>query len=550
MEKTFGKISYNTEHSRWELTEVLPHVCIKLKAIFPKIPKTGSEPFVLADLPETCIEMMWFMERYPLRSSDADMKRLKAGKKEHISFVNELEKIMMPDYIPVDMHLKAGEKRDYQISGKDLYMKARRLLLGDDIGLGKTVVAILSMLHKETLPCCVVVQTHLPKQWQSKVQEFTDLRVHIIKGTKPYNLPEADVYITSYSKLAGWIDVFKTSFFKSAVFDEIQELRIAGSQKYQGGMALSESVEYCLGMSASPVYNYGDEIYHVLNLIKRGCLGFFNDFQREWCNYGRKVENPQALGTYLRDNFLMLRRTRKDVGKELPPINKIIHVVEHDEDEMSKVSDLARALAVKVTSGTFMERGMAGRELDLLLRQATGVSKAKGVAAYVKILLENNVPVVLAGWHRAVYDIWNRELAEYNPVMYTGTESPAQKEKAREDFISGKTNLFIISLRSGVGLDGLQQRCSTVAIGELDYSPKVHDQLIGRLDREGQASDESVTAIFLVSEDGSDPPIIDLLGIKASQAHGINDPLDAMPDQVSDDSRIKMMAELYLSKNN
>jgi CO dehydrogenase/acetyl-CoA synthase gamma subunit (corrinoid Fe-S protein) len=126
---------------------------------------------------------------------------------------------------------------------------------------------------------------------------------------------------------------------------------------------------------------------------------------------------------------------------------------------------------------------MASRDLDMLVRKATGVSKARGVAAYVKILLENNIPVILAGWHRDVYDIWLNELAEYKPVMYTGTESPAEKEKSKMAFVNGETNLFIISLRSGIGLDGLQQRCSTVVIGELDHSPKVHDQLIGRADR-------------------------------------------------------------------
>lgn len=133
--------------------------------------------------------------------------------------------------------------------------------------------------------------------------------------------------------------------------------------------------------------------------------------------------------------------------------------------------------------------------------------------------------------------------------MYTGTETAAQKEKAKQDFIDGKTNLFIISLRSGVGLDGLQFRCKMVVIGELDWSPKVHEQLIGRVDRDrGDEPGQQVTAIYLTSNCGSDPLIIDLLGLKSSQSHGILNPLMAAAPQHSDESRIKLLAQQYLDK--
>lgn len=311
-------------------------------------------------------------------------------------------------------------------------------------------------------------------------------------------------------------------------------------------MNLSRNVEYCCGLSATPIYNYGDEIFNVLDVIKEGSLGERFGFMREWTNFGRVVKNPEALGTYMRENFLMLRRTRAEVGRELPPINKIIHTVGYDHNQVEKLEEIAAQLAIRTTTGSFVERGQAGRELDIMVRQATGVSKAKEVAAYVKILLENNEPVVLAGWHRDVYSVWLEELAEYKPVMYTGSESPAAKEKSKQAFINGETNLFIISLRSGIGLDGLQKRCKIVVIGELDWSPKVHDQLIGRIDRDGQP--DQVTAIFLVSDFGSDPLIVDMLALKSSQSHSIINPLEAVAPQFSDESRIKLLAQRFLDK--
>ncbi len=545
--RTYGNLYYvKDKKSYWTITDAEPHICIKLKAIFTKIALTHTK-FNFPDNPENCHDLLWFMERYPLSISEGDLSLLKRRKKKHVTDINDIERLLLPDYTPATRKLKEGcDARNYQLVGKDVYLKVKRLLIGDDIGLGKTLIGILSCLHPETLPCVIVVQTHLPTQWKNEIEKFTDLSVHIIKGTKPYNVPKSDIYIIKYSCLMGWIDLLRKGLGKSCILDEIQELRRSESAKYEAAKALADNVEYCLGLSATPIYNYGDEIFNVLDIIKPGSLGTRNEFQREWTGYSNVVTDPKALGTYLRENFLMLRRTRAEVGRELPPINTIIHTVNYDHDAADKAEDIATQLAIKVTSGSFMERGQAARELDIFMRQTTGVSKAKEVAEYVKILLENKEPVVLAGWHRDVYDIWLNELSAYKPVMYTGSETPVQKEAAKKAFIDGETDLFIISLRSGIGLDGLQKRSKIVVIGELDWSPKVHDQLIGRLDRDGQA--EQVTAIYLVSEYGSDPLIIDMLGLKSSQSHSIINPLTAVAHQHSDDSRIKLLAQQFLQK--
>lgn len=546
--KTYGKIEHKDDG--WAITAARPHVCIKLKSVFAKIPKNSVLPFKFKNTAENCSDLLWFMTRYPLEISPRDFDKLHEGKDQYSKLLEEREQVFLPTYVPKEVKLRDGEQpRDYQLRAADLHYLTNRLLLGDDVGLGKTLSGILTFHTPGTSPGLVVVQTHLTRQWKHEIERFTHMRVHIIKGTKPYSLPEADVYVMKYSCLNGWVDVFETGFFKSVVFDEIQELRRDESQKYKSAKVLCNAVEFCLGMSATPIYNYGDEIYNVLNLIKPECLGDRQDFLREWCSQrglNHIVKDPDALGTYLRDNHLFLRRTWAEVGKELPPVNKIIQYVGYDDGEVKKADELARQLAMKVLNGSFLEKGQAAREFDMLMRHATGVSKAREVAEYVKILLESKEPVVLAGWHREVYDIWLHHLSEYNPVMYTGSESEAQKEKAKQAFINGETNLFIISLRSGIGLDGLQKRCRIIVVGELDWSPQVHAQLIGRIDRPGQ--EDQVTAIFTVSEYGSDPVIMDILGLKASQSHSILNPLTAPVQHGSDDSRIKIMAEKFLNK--
>lgn len=544
--RTYGAISLDSAENRWVISACEPHVAIKMKQLFPRIPRSGPTPYNLDNTLENCRELEWFLTRYPFEISDDDLSYMCDGKLKQIAKMEELDQILKPEYIPRTFPLKKP-LREYQAVGVELYLAHQRLLNGDETGLGKTVEGIASFCDPRTLPAVVVCQTHLPTQWKNEIGQFTDLKVHVIKGTKPYSLPPADVYILKYSCLAGWVDTYSMGIFKSVVFDEVQELRRSESAKYQGGKALAESVQFALGLSATPIYNFGDEIFNILNLLKDGCLGEWSDFQREWCGWSNQVKNPKALGAYLRENHLFIRRTRAEAGRELPPVNKIVYTVDHDEKEVEKVEDVARMLAIRTRTGSFVDRGQAARELDLLMRHATGVSKAKSVAAYIRVLLESGESVLLAGWHRDVYDIWLKELKEYNPLMYTGSESPAQKEKTKQAFIDGESKLMIISLRSGIGLDGLQKRCSIVAFGELDWSPQVHHQVTSRVDRDGQP--DQVTAIYLVSEYGSDPVLTDLLALKSSQSRDIIDPNNCLEVQHSDESRIKLLADRVLQKS-
>lgn len=219
--RTYGKLYLDEDKKRWHIKDAEPHICIKLKAVFTKIKPWATQPFTFDNKPEVCHDLLWFTERYPLSISDADQALMKRQKKQHINNINELETIMLPDYKPRELKLKEPfDARPYQLSGVDVYMKCKRILIGDDIGLGKTLIGILSCLHPGTLPCMAVVQTHLPKQWQKAIEMFTDLKVHAIKGTKPYDLPSADIYLMKYSCLRGWTNIFQTGMFKAAIFDE------------------------------------------------------------------------------------------------------------------------------------------------------------------------------------------------------------------------------------------------------------------------------------------------------------------------------------------
>lgn len=561
IERKYGKIHLSQDGKNWIITEMEPHVSIKLKQFFNRIPKHSALPYTIINTDENCNDLLWFMDRYPLDISAGDHKKMHGQRVNFAEYINKTEHIFTKEYVPRETHFIDGyHLRNYQSQAFDMYMIVKRLLVGDDLGLGKTVVGIASMLQAECSPTAVVCQGHLRSHWEEQIAKYTNLRVHLIKKAKAYDLPEADVYVFKYTSLSGWTEFFQTGFFKNAIFDECQELRRSESDKYYSCKVLSKSVEYCLGLSATPVYNYGSEIYNVLNCIKDNCLGDSESFYTEWCrsaggyvysSNGRSiaVSDPKALGAYLREQRLVLRRTRAEVGMELPPVNKQIIYVEHNDDDVDESEELAKQLAIGIFTGSYQERGQAALEFDIRLRQSTGLGKARAVATAVKLLLESGEKILLAGWHREVYDIWLKMLADYNPVMYTGSESERQKKEAKERFVNGDSRVMFMSLRSGVGVDGIQFVCNNVAFGELDHSPKVHEQFIARSDRPGQ--ENKVNAYFFVSDYGSDPVMLERLGLKNYQSTNIMNPFEtSVKENYSDDSRIKEMAKQFLKKHN
>lgn len=440
--------------------------------------------------------------------------------------------------------------RDYQKTAVELLLEAKSLLVGDDVGLGKTAVAFGAVAEGQT-PAVVVCQTHLQNQWKREAEKFLDgPKVHIVKSRKKYDLPDHEILIVPYSKLGAWGP--ELNGYKLAVYDEAQELRKRDTAKRDGAVCLSEAVETRLSLTATPVYNYGDEIWSVMDITAPSALGSFDEFVREWTvpwgqgNY--RVKDPKALNSYLIRDSLMIRRKREEVGRELPPKTKVVQTVEYDKSRLAQMEDEFLELAKVIVSGSFTDRGKATRELSLKLRQQTGIAKAPAVADVVADLVESGEYPVVFGWHREFYSVLQNQLAKkgIKSCLYTGSETPKQKEEAVESFRKGFVDVFIMSLRSGAGLNGLQERASIAVFGELDWSPQVHHQAEGRLARDGQKN--NVTSLFLVADGGSDPVIANLLGLKNEQASGImGDKIEAEASEVVE-QRGKALAEELLKR--
>ena len=517
----YGTLSYNRRSKCWTIKGE-PCVTEMAARLFPGSERRRGEARFTANR-RIIGDVNWLMMRYPLEIEPRDRelwKKALAQAREHVLLRMNAEKLPRRSTPPEGTF--EGELREFQKEGLSFLLANPRTLLADEMGLGKTVQALACLAAAKEFPALIVVPPHLLRNWQTEITRFLRLegkpaRVCVLTGLKPYQPPEADVYIIHYLLLRGWKQALPQMGFKAVVFDEIQELRHGGTEKYSAASLLAEECERVIGLSGTPIYNKGSEIWNVVNILDYHCLGDWESFTRAWCDgYGNHlVRNPALLGEYLRREGLILRRTKEEVLAELPPKRRLVQEIDSDDkvyrELMRPVMDqLGSLLALHPDA---RERALLEEQVGRGERQATGVAKAPFVAAFVRALEDSGEKVLLFAHHHAVMDIYRRELAAYRPVFITGRESTTQKEEAVARFMEGKTNLCVISLRAASGLN--LQRASCVVFGELDWSPAVHSQAEDRAHRMGQK--DSILCYYLVAPQGSDRDMQDALGLKVSQ---------------------------------
>lgn len=517
----YGTLSYNRRSKCWTIKGE-PCVTEMATRLFPGSERRRGEARFTANR-RMIGDVNWLMMRYPLEIAPRDRelwKKALAQAREHVLLRAQAEKLPRRSTPPEGTF--EGELREFQKEGLSFLLANPRTLLADEMGLGKTVQALACLAATKEFPALVVVPPHLLRNWQTEIARFLRIegkaaRVCVLTGLKPYQPPEADVYVIHYLLLRGWKQVLPQMGFRMVIFDEIQELRHGGTEKYSAASLLAEGCERVIGLSGTPIYNKGSEIWNVVNILDYHCLGDWESFTRAWCDgYGNHlVRDPALLGDHLRREGLILRRTKEEVLTELPPKRRLVQEIDSDDkvyrELMRPVMDkLGSLLALHPDA---KERAMLEEQVGRGERQATGVAKAPFVAAFVRALEDSGEKVLLFAHHHAVMDIYRKELAAYHPVFITGRESTGQKEEAVARFMEGRTNLCVISLRAASGLN--LQRASCVVFGELDWSPAVHSQAEDRAHRMGQK--DSILCYYLVAPQGSDRDMQDALGLKVSQ---------------------------------
>ena len=547
----YGTLSYNRRSKCWTI-KAEPCVTELAKRLFPGCDGRGRGVARFTAHRRIVGELNWLMQRYPLEIKEADRARWESALDEAREYAVRREQARtQPETAEPPKETFSGELLPFQKQGLAFLLASRRCLLADEMGLGKTVQALAFLAASSAYPAVLVVPPHLIRNWQRELERFLSpdgrLRVHVIRGLKPYPLPEADVYIIHYLLLRGWKDVLPEQGFRTVIFDEIQELRHNGTSKYSAASLLSEACENAIGLSGTPIYNQGGEIWNVVNILDFHFLGDWESFSREWC-YGYNsamVAKPELLGEHLRREGLMLRRLKSEVLTELAPKRRLVQEIDWDDAVYRELmKPVAEQLRLLRATDDPSRRALIEDAICQQQRQATGVAKAPFVCAFVKALVESGERVLLMAHHHAVMDIYKRELRALHPGFITGRETDKQKDAAVSAFMSGKSNLVCISLRSASGLNLQQATC--VVFGELDWSPAVHSQAEDRAHRIGQT--DSLLCYYLVSPRGSDRDMQDALGLKVSQFVSLMGDAPVSPEesalrQVEARERIRRLVE-------
>ena len=397
--RTYGTLSYNRRRDCW-VVRGDPGVTELCKRLFPgsESGRRGEARFpahrrIVGDL-------NWLMLRYPLAVRAADRERWERALTDAREYVVRRETARrMPERVEPSPSVFTGTLTPFQQEGLAFLLRTDRALLADEMGLGKTVQALAMLAQTGAYPALVVAPPHLLRNWENEIARFvrrpdgSPLSVHVIRGLKPYALPPADIYLMHYLLLRGWKEALPECAIPTVIFDEIQELRNSGTEKYSAASLLAGAARRVVGLSGTPIYNRGAEIWNVVNILDFHFLGDYESFTREWCyGYGNQiVAKPELLGEKLREEGLMLRRTKRDVLTELPPKRRLVMPVDSDDAVYRRLMEPVRATLAQLKNdgaAAPSQRALWKMAVESGERQATGMAKAPYVAQFVRALLD------------------------------------------------------------------------------------------------------------------------------------------------------------------
>ena len=515
---------------------------------------------IVPDSTESVKQIKLIMDRYPLDILSKSTWQRKIIK----TFAPK------PTLPPIKHKLKrakAGEQfrgklLNFQKEGLDFLLKSSgNALLADEMGLGKTVQTLAYVAsEKQTFPLLVVAPLVTLKNWEREIEKFLKKKsrngriiesdspsVTLIRTGKSKELPKSDIYVINYELLFKRNDDLSKVGIKTLVCDEVHNLRSKTTQKYKSikKLAALPSVCYRIGLSGTPIYNRGSEIWPIIDIIKPGLLGSFNEFCEYFCYVNDKgkaivLENKRASLRNELQKHVMLRRKKSDVLKELKDKVRYKEVISADTDfYLEELDKIWKKLEQEQKDAeTAFSKSASYHRAIQSERQIAGLAKLSHVINFVKNIMEIEESVVVFCHHKIIHKLLNENLQEFSPVSIIGGQSDNFRQDQIDKFQKGDSKLMIAGIRAGnVGIN--LTRAKYVIFAELDWSPAIHRQAEDRLHRIGQKN--TVFAYYLIGNGTLDDHVANILVDKSYE-------IDAIMDDTVDTYENKDKAELILAQ--
>ncbi len=204
-----------------------------------------------------------------------------------------------------------------------------RVLLADEVGLGKTIEAGLIiheyMRRREVSKILIVTPASLTRQWQSELKLKFDLDFQL--ALEPKTLEDESRVIVSLDtvKLRRYQGYFAKNTYDLVIVDEAHKLKNRKTLNYQFVNRISS--KFLLLLTATPIQNELLELYNLVHLLAPGALGTLQQFRKRHVHpvNRRQPIQPDELKKMIEPH--MIRNTRRSTSLNLPPRRVIMQEV-------------------------------------------------------------------------------------------------------------------------------------------------------------------------------------------------------------------------------
>lgn len=431
---------------------------------------------------------------------------------------NELKQLIqmneLPEVIP-PAGLQA-QLRDYQLYGvrwlQFLRMSQFNGVLADDMGLGKTVQTLAHLQYEKeqgrlTHAALIIAPTSLVGNWYAEAQRFTpQLKVLIYHGSDRHQdtFDNYDLIISTYGLIHRDKEKFTDYLFYYLILDEAQFIKNARTKTTQVIQQLKASHRLCL--TGTPLENHLGELWSLFHFLMPGLLGDTKQF-RLWFRtpIEKHADNDRRELLARRVRPFMLRRTKNQVAKELPPKTEMTRTIELVEGQRDLYEAIRMSMEKKVRDA-IAKQGLGKSHILLLdallkLRQVCcdprllslpAAEIAHGTSAKLDVLMEliDNLfeekrRVLVFSQFTSMLELIEKELIakQYEYLKLTGQTQ--NRQALVEQFQEGNVPIFLISLKAGgTGLN--LTKADTVIHYDPWWNPAVEDQATDRTHRIGQ----------------------------------------------------------------
>jgi SNF2 family DNA or RNA helicase len=473
-----------------------------------------------------------------------------------------------------------ADLRDYQRSGWTWLMRLAAsgfgAVLADDMGLGKTLQTLgLLLARADGGPALVVAPTSVCGNWLAEAARFAPgLRVEMYGDTSAAADSDAEsaeaaestddsavpdtarqaarrkqvqalgsgqVLICSYGLLQIDGEILASRPWHSAVLDEAQAIKNAGTRRARAALTLQ--ADFKLALTGTPIENRLSELWAIMGFANPGLLGSMEQFNQRFAGPIERDGDPQA-GRRLRRLVapFLLRRTKGEVLADLPPRTEIVHEVVPGSRERALLEALRQQAEESVSQVLAAGAGGAGPgEGQSQMHVLAALTKLRRAACDPRLVapelglvgakvqeFERLAQELVAGRHKAlVFSQFTdflallRERLDSAGLSYQyldGSTPMAQRTQRVNAFQAGQGDFFLISLKAG-GFGLNLTMADYVIIADPWWNPAAEDQASGRAHRIGQQ--RPVTVYRLVTQGSIEERIVKLHHSKRALAEGV-----------------------------